>query len=446
MNRFHSIMRGTLIKGTLILTLAGLLSRLIGFFYRICLSRYFTGENIGIYQLITPILALTFALTAAGLQTAISRLVAQAVTHSADSAYQILCTALFASLILSVLTTAFLLLYSEWVACFFLKEERTAPLIRIVALSVPFASIHSCINGFFYGLKRTGVPALSQLLEQFFRVAFVFLFCAFLVDDSNSPKIIVAAIGLLIGEIFSSIFSLICCFRTLISLSCTMPIPSLSKFRNLLGQLFSLSWPLTASRVIITLLLSIEASYIPECLEQHGMSTADSLTVYGILTGMSLPLILFPSALTNSVSVLLLPIISEADGKHNISQIVKTTRRCVKYCLLLGFAATIGFYFLGLPVTSLLFHNTLAGEYVRRLSLLCPFLYLGTTLGSILHGLGKTKQSFFIQLLSLSSRLFFVFVLIPDFGIQAYFMGLFLSQMFLSILYLLALRKYLYYT
>jgi len=176
------------------------------------------------------------------------------------------------------------------------------------------------------------------------------------------------------------------------------------------------------------------------------MSTADSLTVYGILTGMSLPLILFPSALTNSVSVLLLPIISEADGKHNISQIVKTTRRCVKYCLLLGFAATIGFYFPGLPVTSLLFHNTLAGEYVRRLSLLCPFLYLGTTLGSILHGLGKTKQSFFIQLLSLSSRLFFVFVLIPDFGIQAYFMGLFLSQMFLSILYLLALRKYLYYT
>ena len=66
------------IKGTLILTAAGLISRLIGFFYRIYLSRCFGEENIGIYQLITPVISLGFSLCAAGYQTAVSKLAAEA--------------------------------------------------------------------------------------------------------------------------------------------------------------------------------------------------------------------------------------------------------------------------------------------------------------------------------------------------------------------------------
>ena len=54
------------IAGTLILTITGLASRMIGFFYRIFLSRTFGEENIGIYQLISPVMALVFSLSAAG--------------------------------------------------------------------------------------------------------------------------------------------------------------------------------------------------------------------------------------------------------------------------------------------------------------------------------------------------------------------------------------------
>ena len=69
----------TFIKGTLILTLTGLLSRVIGFFYRIYLSRLFGEEGMGIYQLLSPVLALSFSLCAAGIQTAISKYVAASV-------------------------------------------------------------------------------------------------------------------------------------------------------------------------------------------------------------------------------------------------------------------------------------------------------------------------------------------------------------------------------
>ena len=68
--------KNPLITGTIILTATGFASRFIGFFYRIFLSRLFGAEGMGIYQLISPVLALSFSLTAAGMQTAISKYVA----------------------------------------------------------------------------------------------------------------------------------------------------------------------------------------------------------------------------------------------------------------------------------------------------------------------------------------------------------------------------------
>lgn len=70
----------TIIRGTFILTATGFLCRFMGFFYRIFLSHTFGEEGVGLYQLIFPVYSLCFALTAAGLETAISRTVAQKVS------------------------------------------------------------------------------------------------------------------------------------------------------------------------------------------------------------------------------------------------------------------------------------------------------------------------------------------------------------------------------
>ena len=70
-------LKSTLLKGTFILTFASFLTRIMGFFYRIFLSRIFTAEEIGLYQLIFPVFTLGFALSAAGIQTAISRCTAR---------------------------------------------------------------------------------------------------------------------------------------------------------------------------------------------------------------------------------------------------------------------------------------------------------------------------------------------------------------------------------
>lgn len=429
-----------LVTGTVILTLTGLLSRFIGFFYRIFLSNAFGAEGMGIYQLIAPVLALSFALTASGIQTAISKYVAsETSTHDYHTSFRTLWAGFLMAMALSVACALGIYLYADGIAVTFLMERRTASLLRIIALSIPMATVHSCINGYFYGIRRTAIPAFSQLAEQVFRVGSVYLIYYFFRQHDMKPTISFAVAGLVIGESASMIVSVV---AILARAHHVFPAhdrhlsgaPALSSYRRICGRLLQLAVPLSANRLVLNLLQSIEAIYIPNKLMAYGLNNADALGVYGVLTGMSLPLILFPSAITNSISVLLLPIVSEADASGNTGAVKRAIVTSIRYCLLLGFGCTALFLLLGRPAGRLLFHSELAGSFILTLSFICPFMYIASTLGSILNGLGKTAQTFLYSVVSLLLRLLFVFIAIPRYGIKGYLWGMLASQMLQTLL------------
>ncbi len=429
-----------LVTGTVILTLTGLLSRFIGFFYRIFLSNAFGAEGMGIYQLIAPVLALSFALTASGIQTAISKYVAsETSTHDYHTSFRTLWAGFLMAMVLSVACALGIYLYADGIAVTFLMERRTAPLLRIIALSIPMATVHSCINGYFYGIRRTAIPAFSQLAEQVFRVGSVYLIYYFFRQHDMKPTISFAVAGLVIGESASMIVSVVAILarahHVFPAHDRRLPgAPALSSYRRICGRLLQLAVPLSANRLVLNLLQSIEAIYIPNKLMAYGLNNADALGVYGVLTGMSLPLILFPSAITNSISVLLLPIVSEADASGNMGAVKRAIVTSIRYCLLLGFGCTALFLLLGRPAGRMLFHSELAGSFILTLSFICPFMYIASTLGSILNGLGKTAQTFLYSVVSLLLRLLFVFVAIPRYVIKGYLWGMLASQMLQTLL------------
>lgn len=437
------------LTGTLILTLAGLVSRLIGFFYRAFLSQTFGEEGMGIYQLLAPVMALSFSLTAAGIQTAVSKFTAsEATTRDYRASLRTLCAGFLLSMPLSAACTWILYRYSDFIAVNFLRESRSASLIRIFALSIPFCSMHSLINGYFYGIKKAGIPALTQILEQIARVGSVFLLCGYLQSHGQVPEIGCAVVGLTIGECFSMLISLAAVYLRFCRLaSCPVPSPRLpnthaASVKKMVSRIFMLSTPLVASRLAVNLLQSIEAVSIPTCLVKHGFSHAQALSVYGVLTGMALPLIMFPSALINSACVLLLPVISEADETGNGKAIRNVVRRSVLYCTLFGTLCTVGFLLFGEYAGMLLYKSKMAGSFILTLSFICPLMYLSGALSSILHGLGKTGVTFFFNIAALSARLLFVYFLIPAVGIQGYLYGLLFSQFLVALLNMLAVRHY----
>ena len=436
-----------LITGTFILTITGFASRFIGFFYRIFLSRIFGAEGMGIYQLTSPVLALSFSLTVAGIQTAISKYVAgETSTKDYRSSAIHLFTGFVISMTLSILCAVGIYYFAEEIAIYMLLEERTAPLLRIIALSIPMATVHSCINGYFYGIRQTTVPALCQLAEQIVRVGSVYAIYFFCLEHQMTPTISFAVVGLVIGEAASMLVSLIAIrghFADTIPKGYGPLLPhNLSPYKEATTHLMTLAIPLSLNRVIINFLQSLESIFIPNKLMSYGYDNAAALSVYGILTGMALPLLLFPGAITNSICVLLLPLVSEADAGGNHKAIKKAVNKSITYGFSLGAAFTLLFLLSGRFLGNLLYQNELAGTFIMILSFLCPLMYIASTLNSILNGLGKTGLTFLYSMISLLVRLLFVFFVIPTLGIYGYLWGLLASQLVQTLLCLFAVRKY----
>lgn len=444
---FISRKSNPLITGTLILTITGFASRFIGFFYRIFLSRLFGPEGMGIYQLISPVLALSFSLTVAGMQTAISKYVAgETISKDYRSSVLHLSAGFILSMLLSFMCTVGIYCYADEIALHFLMESRTAPLLRIIALSIPMATVHSCINGYFYGIRQTAVPALCQLSEQVVRVGSVYAIYYFCLKHNMTPTISFAVVGLVIGESASMLVSLIAVrahfvnvvpknYGSLFSLD-------LPAFLAASKGLLMLAVPLSLNRVIINFLQSVEAIFIPNRLIHYGYDNATALSIYGVLTGMAMPLIFFPGAITNSICVLLLPIVSEAEASNNRNTIKKAVNKCIRYGFLLGILCTSVFLCTGKFLGNLLYQNSLAGSFIVILSFLCPLMYIASTLNSILNGLGKTGLTFVYSMLSLLVRLAFVFWGIPILGIHGYLWGILASQAVQTLLCMFAVRKY----
>ena len=260
-----------------------------------------------------------------------------------------------------------------------LFRSRTAPLLRIIALSIPMTTVHSCINGYFYGIRKTSVPSAAQLVEQLVRVGSVYLIYAHYTAKGYTPTISFAVVGLIIGEAASMLVCLAAIYFRFYSLTLSHSLfrkikePAVTYGREA-RRLLSLAVPLSLNRTLINFLQSVEAIYIPQCLQRYGYNNAKALSVYGVLTGMALPLIFFPSAITNSVSVLLLPIVSEADGSGNHGAVRRAVRTSIKYCFLLGFLCTGVFLLFGRFAGTFLYNSALAGSLIINQSFICPIL------------------------------------------------------------------------
>lgn len=421
------------LKGTLILTIAGLLSRFLGFFYKIFLAQALGAEGMGIYQLIFPVFSVCHALTASGLETAISRFTA----FSREKEHgEFLYAGLFVSLMLSFSASIVLWTKASFIAVQLLHESRCEPLLKILSAAIPLASIHGCFAGSYLGKKKTGIPAAAQLLEQFLRIGTVWLLCGIHIQQGRPITPSLAALGLLAGEAGSALFMLTFAGEAWPDFS--HPGKYLSKCRTLL----TMALPLTGNRLSLTLLQSIEAVLIPLNLQKSGLTTAEALSLYGILTGMALSFLMFPNAVTSSISAMLLPVISEEQAKGNRKNISMAAEYTIQFGLTIGILCMGIFLHFGNSLGTLLFHEELAGEFLATLSWICPFLYLTGNLNSILHGLGKTTVTFFNQLVSITIRILFIVFLVPLYGIQGVLWGLLASQLLLCLLGIRAIAPY----
>lgn len=430
------------LTGTLLLTCTGFACRVLGFFYRIFLSRTIGAEGLGIYNMIHPVFGICFALCAGSIQTALSQYIA---SHM-DKGRAVFRTGMTISMIMSFILAFLICRNADFLAVYVLMEPQCAPYLPLMGISVPFAAFHACINGYYYGVQKARVPAFSQVVEQVIRMGLVFLIAATWMEKGGIITVHLAVIGHLIGEVASAAYTFLC-------MCICPPQPRLypqmdsdsetlhSRLASSAAPLIMLALPLMGNRLVLNILASAEAIWIPSRLQMSGLNSSEAFSVYGVLTGMALPFILFPSAITNSMAVLLLPSVAQAQAEGRKGSIAASISLSLRYSLYMGILCIGIFVLFGIPLGTSVFHDSSAGYFIQILAWLCPFLYLATTMGSILNGMGRTRTTFFQNTAALLLRIGFVLFGIPHFGILSYLCGMLASELLLALMHLWSLKK-----
>ena len=433
--------RHPLIFGTVLLTASGVFCRILGFVLRLFLSRMLGAEKLGIYQLVFPLSGLCFAICCGGFSTAISRLTAAHIRQPFSIRKHFLLAGLLPSLLLALCLSAILFWLAPFLATQILQETRCIPLLRILALSVPFSAAHACISGYFYGKKQAAPPAAAQVAEQILRVLALYLIWRRTLHQGTSFTPGHAMLALVFSEAASCLF---------LSLLFVLTHPETDVSANETGTseqfwkpILRMAVPLSANRLLLTGLGSLEAILIPLCLKRSGLSSSDALSLYGILTGMVYPFLTFPSALTNSAAVLLLPEVAEAQASRDPARIRRTASASLSLCYCLGAVCTLLFLIFGRWIGTFFYSSETAGRFLVIQSWLCPFLYFASTAGSLLNGLGHTGSVLLHHLICAVIRLGFLWFIVPKLGIRGWLLGQLAAEIMLAALHLLRLLPYL---
>ena len=341
------------------------------------------------------------------------------------------------SVVLAGLFALFVFWLSPWIAVEILKEPRTADLLQLMCFSLVPSAIHACFNGYYYGKKDSIPPSVCQIIEQLARVLGTFLIYQVLLEQKRDLEPIHAVWGLVISELAGLLVNITFYFviqrgnrqpsdttRSSNSTRISRRIAFLSTLCNPMKAIGIMAIPLTLNHVLMTLSHSLEHLLLPQQLVAFGYSSDDALSHFGILTGMALSVIFFPSAITNSLSVLLLPRISETKARGDMCTVLDTIKGALCCGVALGSLCTFLFLLSADWFGNFVFDNTLAGFYIRILSILCPFMYTSSLLSSIVNGLGYASLTLVCNLCGCAVRILAIWLLVPIYGMYAYIIAM----------------------
>lgn len=422
-----------ILKGAFILTSFGILTRVIGFVFRIILSRTIGSESLGLYQLVVPLVMVCHAIAISGFEVAATRFCAKYIKEPRlRYTYLILCFAI--SFALSLICCGLVCLNSKLIAARIFCNSDTAPLIRILALSIPFSCVHSMTYAYYLGKEKPFIPAASQFFEQIIRFVSLLIIVKIYAQRNLIPTARIGAQCLMIGEIASALFCI-----TVISFTCKPRLAPLANPRVFVREVLRTAVPINANRLFTHLLQSLEVALIPMMLVIYGENNSTALKTLGIISGMALPVIMFPATLTNSIALMLVPSIAQKEGNSRALKVAAT--KIFYFSITFGGLCILAFETIGARLGAAIFSEPALYNYIKILAFICPFCYLSTTYKSMLNGLGHTCIVFVISMLSELIIISSIVFVIPILGIIAYIYGILISQVVSSILMMIAFRR-----
>jgi len=404
--------------GAFILTVGNICSQLLGFVYRIALSRLIGSEGMGLFQLIFPFYSLALTITVSGIGVAVSKLTAEYMALRNYEAIRMLVKrAIIVFVCIFSVLSLIVLLFAKGIANVFLGDERTLLAIYALLPVILLTGIENIHKHFFYGSREFNPPALSDLLEQIIRMSAVLLLLRLLLPQPDELMLVIIVTGMLICEIFSSVF-LKTVYRHRMR-----KMPSTGKVESRLSaRIGKIAVPISLAGLCNNLLSSLIFIIIPRRLVVSGMSYSQALSSYGVLFGMTLPLLNLPSAMIVGLGLVMVPKLSEDLALGNIKDVRSKISRAITTASFLILPAVAVLVPLGPQIGRLLYGQNVSEELLLRLAMSTVFSLYMFVLGNILNGLGKQTAASVNHIAGNALELILTYYLtaVPELGIYGF--------------------------
>ena len=402
-----------------ILTVTGILSQLIGFGYRVLLTRLAGAEILGLYQLLLPVYAVLLSLTSVGLTQAVSNLSARyEVLGNRRAIHQLRGQGVKIFFLLALLPCGLLLAFSDAASVYILADARTRLGLILLVPCLLLTGTENLHKHYFYGTGRVLPAALTELIEQFLKAGFILGLLVILQPSTPEKAVGTIVLGMILCEIFSAVTQVIL-FRVYLGPPQKLPGHPVEK-PFLRRQMAHIALPLGFAALLGNLISSLNALLIPRLLTLGGMDQGEAVSAYGITFGMTLPMLLLPTAFLSALGLVLTPKLSQASAlgqqeviRSHISRSVGTANRILIPALSL--LAVLGS---GLGVT--LYKEPAVADHLPILALGVLFSCWETLFAFVLSGINRQGASAAVALVCDLVQLALTCLTVTRFGMAGY--------------------------
>lgn len=420
----------SIFKNVALITMFSVLTRLLGFLFRIFLSRTIGAQALGLYQVALSIFMVLLTVVSSGFTLIISRMTASYRVSSDKKAIgSLVTTSVFIGLAVSVFLCLVILIFRNIFQNIF-TDQNCMNILIILLPSLIFSSIYSVFRGAMWGSDNYFGLCVSELLEQIVKIVVCVLVLASGMTALQNAMAV--AWSFTLSCFVSALFVVLLYF---------FYGGKMSKPTKIYKKVIRQSAPITGVRVLSSFTQPLVALILPARLMATGYTLEQAMSIYGVALGMTFPLLFLPSALIGSLATALVPDISMALVKNDNEHIEKRVKSSLMFAIFVSFMIVPVFIAIGDRIGLFLYDDALSGTLLQYSAWIMIPMGISNIASAILNSVGLEVKSFVNYVIGDVFMFLAIFILPQFVGINALIIGMGLSAVISSTLNILMLKK-----
>lgn len=409
-----------------IVTGFSIVTRLASFIFKMWMSRALGAEIVGLYQIALSVLMMLFTITA-GAPTVLSRKIAEA-SGNGKKQNSLATASLIMGLCVSCVICAVFFALGDKISPLFSNPD-SMPLFFIMLPTLVTSTLYASLRSWFWGRKNFLAFSATELVDEIIKILLSIVFTTVLAWNLNGGESI--ALAMTISD-FACVVILVVLF-----FACGGRLTKPSGFKDLTLK----TLPLSATRIITSLVASLTALVLPKMLVKSGLTLAEATAQYGRVAGMALPLIMAPVSFIGALSVVFVPDIAELRAKGDMDAVRAKMSTSLLFAIVIACLFFVIYLPLGQSLGQLLFGDKEAGKFVSYCSLMLFPVALAQATTPMVNSLGKEQHTLVNSLLGAIVMLPCIFLMPKYIGVYAMALSSGVCFLLVSVLNLVLLKK-----